>query len=296
MKIFSGAATALVTPFRNGEIDYDSLGKLIDWQLEEGIDALVSCGTTGEASTLSFDEHVKVVEYTVNRVHGKVPVIAGSGSNNTKHAFELSKACENAGADALLIVTPYYNKCTDTGLIRHYEYIADRSDIPIIMYSVPGRTGVNISPYVVSELYTHEMIKGIKEASGNISQVVELSQYINDDFSIYSGNDDMVVPVLSMGGSGVITTSGNIIPKDMKKMVSNYISGNIETAKELQNKAKPLIDSLFSEVNPVPVKAALNMMGLIEREYRLPLCDPSNKTLYNLLTEMQRYGILKESI
>ena len=296
MNIFSGAATALVTPFKNGEIDYDSLGKLIDWQLDERIDALVSCGTTGEASTLSFEEHVNVVRFTVERVHGKVPVIAGSGSNNTEHAYELSKECENAGADALLIVTPYYNKCTDTGLINHYEYIADRSDIPIILYSVPGRTGVNISPYVVSELYTHPMIKGIKEASGNISQIVELSQYINDDFSMYSGNDDMVVPILSMGGSGVITTAGNIIPRDMSTMVKTYISGNHDTATELQIKTKPLIDALFSEVNPVPVKAALNMIGMIQREYRLPLCDPSNKTLYSLLTEMQRYGILKESI
>ncbi len=292
MALFIGAATALVTPFKNGNVDYAALSELIEWQIYDGIDALVSCGTTGEASTLSDKEQLEVIKYTVEKVNHRIPVIAGTGSNDTKHATELSIAAQEAGADVLLIVTPYYNKCSEAGLIEHYQTIADNIKIPLIMYSVAGRTGVNITPAVVAETCEHPMICGIKEASGNISQVVEISRYISDDFSMYSGNDDMTVPLMSMGGSGVITTVGNIIPKDMSTMVHSYLNGDIKKACEMQIKMKHLIDAVFCEVNPIPIKAALNMMRKIEREYRLPLCDPSNKSLYTIMTEMQAYGLL----
>lgn len=296
MTLFKGAATALVTPFKNGLVDYEALSELIEWQIAEGIDALVSCGTTGEASTLSDEEQIEVIKYTVSKVAGRIPVIAGAGSNDTAHALELSIAAQETGANGLLIVTPYYNKCNEDGLIKHYTAIADKVNIPIIMYSVAGRTGVNITPAAVSEMCKHPMICGIKEASGNISQVVEIAGYISDDFAMYSGNDDMTVPLMSMGGSGVITTVGNIIPKDMSKLVHYYLNGDVQQACEMQIKMKHLIDAVFCEVNPIPIKAALNMMNKIEREYRLPLCDPSNKSLYTIMTEMQEYGLLQNAL
>ena len=296
MILFKGSATALVTPFSEGQVDYDSLENLIEWQINEGIDALVSCGTTGEASTLSDEEQKSVVKFTVEKVGGRVPVIAGAGSNDTAHASELSKALADEGADGLLIVTPYYNKCSDSGLIKHFETIADAVDIPLIAYSVPGRTGVNISPAVVSEISKHPNICGIKEASGNIAQVVEISRYISDDFAMYSGNDESTVPLMSMGGLGVITTTGNIIPKDMQRMTNAYLNGDVEEARRMQIEMKHLIDAMFCEVNPIPIKAALNIMGKIKREYRLPLCDPDNKSLYKIMCALREYGVIDESI
>ncbi|MCI8630924.1 MAG: 4-hydroxy-tetrahydrodipicolinate synthase [Firmicutes bacterium] len=296
MILFKGAATALVTPFSEGKVDYNSLENLIEWQINEGIDALVSCGTTGEASTLSDEEQKSVVKFTVEKVNGRIPVIAGAGSNNTAHAVEMSKTLADAGADGLLIVTPYYNKCSDSGLIKHYETIADAVDIPIIAYSVAGRTGVNISPKVVSEIAQHKNICGIKEASGNIAQVVEISRYISDDFSMYSGNDESTIPLMSMGGLGVITTTGNIIPKDMQRMTNAYLNGDIEEARRMQIGMKHLIDAMFCEVNPIPIKAALNIMGKIRREYRLPLCEPDNKSLYTIMCALREYGVIDESI
>lgn len=296
MILFKGAATALVTPFSEGKVDYDSLEKLIEWQINEGIDALVSCGTTGEASTLSDEEQKNVVKFTVEKVNGRIPVIAGAGSNDTAHAAELSKSLEDVGADGLLIVTPYYNKCSESGLIKHYETIAEAVGIPIIMYSVQGRTGMNISPNVVKELAPHEKICGIKEASGNIAQVVEISRYISDDFSMYSGNDESTIPLMSMGGLGVITTTGNIIPKDMQRMTNAYLNGDIEEACRMQIAMKHLIDAMFCEVNPIPIKAALNIMGKIKREYRLPLTEPDNKSLYTIMCALREYGVIDESI
>nr|WP_202931139.1 4-hydroxy-tetrahydrodipicolinate synthase [Aminipila terrae] len=296
MALFTGAAVALVTPFKEGIVDFDALGRLINWQINEKIDAIVSCGTTGEASTLNDEEHIQTVRFTVEHAHGRVPVLAGAGSNDTNHAVWMSQQLEKAGADGLLLVTPYYNKCTQKGLISHYKAIADSVSIPCLLYSVPGRTGVNISPDTVAELCTHPNIIGIKEASGNISQVVEISKYISSDFALYSGNDDMVVPLLSMGGSGVISTVANIIPNDTHQMVAAYIQGDLNKAREMQIRMKPLIDSLFAEVNPIPVKAALNMMGMIEREYRLPLCDPENKTLYQISNELKSYGLINTNI
>ena len=296
MILFQGAATALITPFRDGKVDFDALGELIEWQIDEGIDALVSCGTTGEASTLSDKEQREVVAFTVKKTNGRVPVIAGSGSNDTRHAAELAESMEDAGADGLLVVTPYYNKCSATGMIRHYESIADSVSIPMILYSVAGRTGVHITPEVVSELAQHPRICGIKEASGNIAQVVEIARSLSDDFAMYSGNDESTIPLMSVGALGVITTTGNIIPKDMHRMTQAWLHGNVKEACRMQLSVKPLIDAMFCEVNPIPVKAALNIMGKIQREYRLPLCEPSNQSLFRIMCALRDYGIIHESL
>lgn len=293
MTLFSGAGVALVTPFKDGLVDYERLGALIDWQIDEGIDAIISCGTTGEASTLKDEEHVEAVRFTAERSKGKIPVIAGAGSNDTGHAVWMSKALEAAGADGLLLVTPYYNKCTQKGLIQHYTMIADSVNIPCILYSVASRTGVNITPATVAELSTHPNIVGIKEASGNMSQVVEIAKYISDDFALYSGNDDMIVPLLSVGSVGAISTVANIAPKDTHEMIHAYLTGDVKKAMKLQLSMKSLIDAMFIEVNPIPVKAALNMMGYVEREYRLPLCEPDNKTLFQISSELKSYGLMK---
>lgn len=294
MTLFTGAGTALVTPFRDGKVDFASLGSLIDWQIQENIDAIIVCGTTGEASTLDDDEHVETVAYAVDRVAGRVPVIAGAGSNDTRHAIQLSKDLKKIGADGLLLVTPYYNKCSQKGLIAHYKAIAESIEIPMILYSVPGRTGVNISPFVVKELCTHPNIVGIKEASGNIAQVVEIAAYISDDFSLYSGNDDMVVPLLSVGGIGVISVLSNVVPKETHEMVMAFLNGDLKKSMQMQLTLKPLIDALFCEVSPIPVKAALCMMGKLKQEYRLPLCDPSLESLARIEHELLSLGLVKE--
>ncbi|MDD2190158.1 MAG: 4-hydroxy-tetrahydrodipicolinate synthase [Eubacteriales bacterium] len=292
MTLFKGAGVAIVTPFKDGKVDFLSLSQLIDWQISSDIDAIIVCGTTGEASTLNDEEHIKTVQYTVEKVNGRVPVIAGAGSNDTAHAVYLSNQLEQLGIDGLLLVTPYYNKCTQKGLIQHYTKIADSVNIPILLYSVAGRTGVNISPSTVSELSKHPNIVGIKEASGNISQVVEIARYISDDFALYSGNDDMVVPLLSIGGAGVISTVANIIPKDTHTMVMKYLAGDTKEAARLQLEMKHLIDAVFIEVNPIPIKAALNLMGKIELEYRLPLCPPDDKSVEIIRKELVNYGLI----
>ncbi|MGI6733081.1 MAG: 4-hydroxy-tetrahydrodipicolinate synthase [Anaerovoracaceae bacterium] len=292
MSLFTGAATALVTPFKDGKVDFPSFGRLIDWQIQEGIDALVICGTTGEASTLNDEEHIETVRYAIKKVAGRVPVIAGAGSNDTRHAIDMSMALEQEGADGLLLVTPYYNRCTDKGLIIHYTEIADRVSIPIILYSVPGRTGVNISPFVVSELCNHPNIVGIKEASGNMAQVVEIAKYVDEDFALYSGNDEIIVPVLAMGGLGAISVLSNIVPKQTHNMIVDYLNGDIVGAMKAQLSLKSLIDALFCEVNPIPVKAALYLMGMIDLEYRLPLCPPQPKSMDVLKKQMTACGLL----
>lgn len=294
MTLFTGAGVAIVTPFKDGKVDYQSLGQLIDWQISQEIDAIIVCGTTGEASTLNDEEHIKTVQYAVDKTNGRVPVIAGAGSNDTAHAIYLSNELEQVGIDGLLLVTPYYNKCTQKGLIQHYTKIADAVNIPAILYSVAGRTGVNISPSTVSELAKHPNIVGIKEASGNISQVVEIAKSISDDFALYSGNDDMVVPLLSVGGIGVISTVANIIPKDTHTMVMKYLSGNTKEAGRLQLGMKHLIDAVFIEVNPIPIKAALNLMGKIGLEYRLPLCPPDEKSMEIIRKELVQYGLIQQ--
>ncbi|HYE68756.1 MAG TPA: 4-hydroxy-tetrahydrodipicolinate synthase, partial [Anaerovoracaceae bacterium] len=287
------AGVAIVTPFKDGKVDFPSLGQLIDWQISQEIDAIIVCGTTGEASTLNDKEHIETVQYAVEKVNGRVPVIAGAGSNDTEHAIFMSKELEGSGVDGLLLVTPYYNKCTQKGLIQHYTKIADAVNIPIILYSVAGRTGVNISPSTVFELSKHPNIVGIKEASGNISQVVEIAKCINENFVLYSGNDDTIVPLLSVGGIGVISVVANIVPKDTHRMVMDYLAGDVKEASKLQLGMKHLIDALFIEVNPIPVKAALNMMGRIKLEYRLPLCPPDEKSMETIRKELMEYGLIE---
>jgi 4-hydroxy-tetrahydrodipicolinate synthase len=292
MPLFTGAATALVTPFKDGKVDFASFGQLIDWQIEQGIDGLVICGTTGEASTLNDVEHIETVRYAIKKAAGRVPVIAGAGSNDTRHAIDMSMALEEEGADGLLLVTPYYNKCTDKGLIIHYTAIADRVNIPIILYSVPARTGVNISPFVVSELCNHPNIVGIKEASGNMAQVVEIAKYVDEDFALYSGNDEIIVPIMAMGGPGAISVLSNIVPKQTHDMIADFLKGDIISAMKAQLSLKSLIDALFCEVNPIPVKAALYLMGMIELEYRLPLCPPQSKSMDAIKNQMTACGLL----
>lgn len=291
MSLFEGSGVALVTPYKADEIDYDKLGELIQWHINKGTDSIIICGTTGEASTMTDEEKKNVIEFAVKKTKRRVPVIAGTGSNNTKHAVELSKYAEEVGVDGLLLVTPYYNKSTQKGLIEHYSAIADSVNIPIILYNVPGRTGMNILPKTAAELAKHKNIKAIKEASGDISQVAEFARLCDDDFDIYSGNDDMIVPVLSLGGKGVISVVANILPEDTHNMVMNYLEGNVEAARKLQLKMNGLINNLFIETNPIPVKTAMNLMGMDVGEFRLPLTTMSEDNLKILTKSIEEYGI-----
>ncbi len=269
--IFTGAATAIITPMNANGVDYEAYGKLIDWQLAQGIDAIVATGTTGEASTLTDEEHQEVIRFTVERVAGRVPVIAGTGSNDTAYAIELTKfACE-AGADAVLVVTPYYNKATQKGLIQMFTQIADASTKPLILYNVPSRTGCNLLPATVAKLAEHPNISAIKEASGNISQIAELAHLTQGKIDIYSGNDDQIVPVLSLGGKGVISVLSNVLPAETSAMCHKFMDGDTAGALKLQLDLLPLVNALFSEVNPIPVKAAMAAMGKCENILRLPL-------------------------
>ena len=271
--VFRGAASALVTPLNENGVDYPALERLIEWQIEKGINALVICGTTGEASTLTDDEHREAIRFTVEKVRGRVPVIAGTGSNDTDYAIELTKyACE-AGADAVLVVTPYYNKATQKGLIQSFTAIADASTKPVILYNVPSRTGCNILPATAAILAEHPNIVGIKEASGNISQIAELAHLVGDKMDIYSGNDDQITPILSLGGKGVISVLSNPMPRATSKICHDYFEGRHQDAVKAQLELLPFISALFSEVNPIPVKCAMSHMGFGENELRLPLTE-----------------------
>ncbi len=293
MSIFVGSGVAIVTPFNNdGSVNYDSLGKMIDFQIDNGTDAIVICGTTGEASTLSDDEQIETIKYAVDRTNKRIPVIAGAGSNDTKHGVELCKRAQNVGADGLLIVTPYYNKTTQKGLKKYFESMAGSVDIPVIMYSVKGRTGLNIAPKTVKELSKVDNIVAIKEASGDISQVAEIAALCGDDIDIYSGNDDQILPVLSLGGKGVISVLANVAPRDTHDMVAKFLKGDIEGAKKLQLNALELINDLFIEVNPIPVKAALNMMGSNAGVYREPLVEMEEENYAKLQNAMKNYGLI----
>lgn len=291
MTLFKGSGVAIVTPFDNDGINFNRLGELIEWHISQNTDAIIICGTTGESSTMSEEEKKSAIKFAVEKVNGRIPVIAGTGSNNTKHAIELSKYAEEVGSDALLIVTPYYNKTTQKGLIEHYKTVANNVNIPIIVYNVPGRTGLNVLPATLKELAKHPNIKAVKEASGNISQVAEIARLCSEDFYIYSGNDDMVVPLLSLGGKGVISVVANILPKDTHNMVIDFLNGNIEDAKNLQLKMKGLIDALFIETNPIPIKTAMNLLGMDVGKLRLPLTSMTEKNLNTLIKEMEAYGL-----
>ena len=291
--IFRGVATALVTPTTADGVDYEALGRLIDWQIEEGINALVIAGTTGEGSTLSVEEHKEVIRFSVQRVNHRIPVIGGTGSNDTATAIELTKsACED-GVDACLVVTPYYNKATQNGLIAMYKAIADASTKPIIMYNVPSRTGVNIEPSTYAALAGYPNIAAIKEANGNISKIVEAAGVIGDQLDMYSGNDDQVVPILSMGGSGVISVVSNVAPRRTVEMCDRYFAGDVAGAAEIQCELFPLIRALFCEVNPIPVKAAMAAMGFCENYLRMPLCPMSEANEKAMLQMMRDMGILQ---
>lgn len=290
-KLFEGSGVAIVTPFKDGKINYDAMGNLIEWHIENKTDAIIVCGTTGESATMSDEERKTTIKFVVDKVNKRIPVIAGSGSNNTAYSVELSKYCQEVGADGLLVVTPYYNKSTQDGLIKHFTTIAESVDIPIILYNVPGRTGVNIKPTTVEKLSKVKNIVAIKEASGDISQVAEISRLCGDDFAIYSGNDDQIVPILSLGGSGVISVLANILPKETHDIVEKYLSGDIEEARKLQLSLNELVSSLFIEVNPIPVKAAMNLMGLEAGELRLPLVEISETNLKVLANNMKKCGI-----
>ena len=286
--IFTGAATAIITPLNENGIDYEAFGRLIEWQIEQGIDAIVSVGTTGEGSTLTDEEHKQAIKFTVEKVAGRVPVIAGTGSNDIAYAIDLTKyACE-VGADAMLLVTPYYNKATQKGLIASFTAIADASTKPCILYNVPSRTGCNLLPESVAVLAKHPNIVAVKEASGNISQIAKLASLCGDEIDIYSGNDDQIIPVLSLGGKGVISVLSNIMPNATSMMVKDYLNGNTEKALKSQLDLLPLINQLFVEVNPIPVKAACAKMGFGENYLRLPLTSMEEKNanvLYDLMKE-----------
>ncbi len=285
--LFRGCGTAIATPFTNeNKINYEVLKKYLDFQIENKVDAIIVCGTTGESATLSNDEKKDLINFTVKYVNKKVPVIAGTGSNNTKFAIELSRYAEKVGADGLLVVTPYYNKTTQEGLIEHYTEIARKVKIPIIMYNVPSRTGVNILPETCLELSKIENIVAIKEASGNISQIAKIAQLCKDNLYIYSGNDDQILPILSIGGIGVISVLSNIKPKEVHDICEKYINGNIDNAKEIFLKFLPLANSLFCEVNPIPIKYALSKIGYDFGKPRLPLVELKNKELIDSQIKM----------
>ena len=290
--VFEGAATAIVTPFKNGVVDYDSFGNLIDYQINNKIDALVVCGTTGEASTLTDEEHRECIKFAVEKVAGRVPVIAGTGSNDTDYAIDLSKYSCEVGADALLVVTPYYNKATAKGLIRSFTAIADASTKPVILYNVPSRTGCNISLPVYKELAKHENIVAVKEASGNISSIAELAAELGDNLPIFSGNDDQIVPILSLGGKGVISVLSNIMPKETHDICDLYFKGNVKESAALQLKLLDLINSLFCEVNPIPAKTACALMGMCSEEMRLPLCEMEENTKARLIASMKKHNLI----
>ncbi len=292
MAVFKGAGVAIVTPFtNNNEVNYDKLGELIECQIAAGTDAIVICGTTGEASTLSHEEHLECIRYTVEKVAKRVPVIAGTGSNSTETAIYLSQESEKYGADALLVVTPYYNKATQKGLIAHFTAVAKSVSVPIILYNVPGRTGCNILPQTVATLVKDvENIVGIKEASGNIAQVAEVMQLTGGKIDLYSGCDEMIVPVMSLGGIGVISVLSNIAPKETHDMAIKFLEGDIVGSRELQLELLPLINALFCEVNPIPVKKAMNLMGYEVGALRMPLTEMEPANTERLAKEMNAVG------
>lgn len=291
--MFRGAMVAIVTPFKNNQIDENALRELIEFQIANGTDAIVPCGTTGESATLTHEEHDRVIEITIEAVKKRVPVIAGTGSNNTTEALRLTKHAYEAGADGVLIVCPYYNRPTQEGLYQHFKTIAESVPVPIIPYNIPGRTGVNMMPEMVAKLSKIKNIVGIKEASGSVKQMSDVISLCDKDFSVLSGDDIFTLPLLAMGGAGVISVISNVAPADMAGLIDAFFAKDMEKAKALHHKMSPLIDALFLEVNPIPVKAALALMGRINCEYRLPLCEISEQNLGKLKKVMTDYGLIK---
>ena len=293
MAIFTGSGVAIITPFHeDGSINYDQLKKLVDYHCENGTDSIVICGTTGESATMTEEEHLECIKRTIDFTAGRIPVIAGTGSNCTATAVELSREAAKAGADGLLVVTPYYNKATQKGLIEHYKAIAREADAPIIMYSVASRTGCNIEPATVAALVKEvDNIVGVKEASGNISQVAKIMQLTQGDIDLYSGNDDQIVPILALGGKGVISVLSNVAPRESHEICAKFFAGDIAGSRELQLKAIPLINALFSEVNPIPVKKAVSLMGMEAGGLRMPLTEMEEANAQKLAQAMRAFGI-----
>ncbi|MBE7028873.1 MAG: 4-hydroxy-tetrahydrodipicolinate synthase [Ruminococcaceae bacterium] len=289
--VFTGSGVAIITPFNENGIDFESFGKLVDFHLENSTDAIIVCGTTGEAATMPDNEHLSAIEFVVKRVNKRIPVIAGTGSNDTVHGVKLSKEAERLGADALLVVTPYYNKANKQGLVNHFKMIADSVQIPVILYNVPSRTGMNIALDVLEELKDIDNIVGIKEASGNMSYVMELAAKFADRFDIYSGNDDIIVPVMSVGGKGVISVLANVLPKETHDICQLYLDGKCEESRKLQLKLLDLINSLFCEVNPIPVKTAINLMGLNGGILRMPLYEMAPNNKERLIKDLKAAGV-----
>ncbi len=292
-RIFTGAGVAIVTPMNaDGSVNYEAMGQLIEQQVTGGTDAIIVCGTTGESSTLTDEEHRRVIQFTVAQVNHRIPVVAGTGSNDTAYCLELSQEAEKMGVDGLLLVTPYYNKCSQKGLIRHYLTVADAVDLPMILYSVSSRTGVNILPETLKELSKHPNIVAVKEASGSISQVAKIRHLCGDDLDVYSGNDDQIVPLLSLGGIGVISVLSNLMPKETHDICQLYFDGKVQESAALQLKLLDLINNLFADVNPIPVKEALNMMGFPAGPCRMPLCEMDDGPREKLRASMAAVGLL----
>lgn len=290
--VFKGCGTAISTPFTESGVNFKEFGKLLEFQIENKVDAIIVCGTTGESSTMTTEEKKKTIKYAIDKINKRTKVIIGTGSNNTKTAIEMSKYAEEAGADALLVVTPYYNKTTSQGLIAHYTAIANSVKIPIILYNVPSRTGVNIDPKTCLELSKIKNIVAVKEASGNISQIAKIAKLCGDNLYIYSGNDDQIVPILSLGGKGVISVLSNVMPKFTHNMTYEYFKGNVEKAAKMQLEVLDLVDGLFCEVNPIPVKHALNLMGYNYGKPRLPLIELSEANKEKLSNIMKKHNLI----
>ncbi|NLX86716.1 MAG: 4-hydroxy-tetrahydrodipicolinate synthase [Clostridiales bacterium] len=290
MSVFTGSGVAIVTPFTEDGIDFQKLGELIDMHVERKTDAIIICGTTGEASTMTEEELRAAIKYTVEKTDKRIPVIAGTGTNDTAKTIKRSQYAQEVGADAVLVITPYYNKSTQKGLVEHFTAVADSIDIPIIIYNVPGRTGMNITPDTLRKLCEHKNISGIKEASGNFTQIAETAYLCGDKLDLYSGNDDQVVPLLSLGGKGVISVTANIIPEEMHDMVASYLEGDVQKSKELQLKIMPIFKALFCEVNPIPVKTAMNLLGYNVGKLRLPLTTMTDQNLEFLKKTLVDYG------
>ncbi|MFQ5964581.1 MAG: 4-hydroxy-tetrahydrodipicolinate synthase [Candidatus Scalinduaceae bacterium] len=287
--MFTGSIVALVTPFKDELVDYDKLAELIEYHIENGTDGIVPCGTTGESPTLTHNEHEKIITSVVEKANGRVPVIAGTGSNNTSEALSLTKFAKKAGADGALMITPYYNKPTQEGLYKHYKTVAEEVDIPIIIYNVPSRTGVSISPETVAKLYEIKNIVAIKEASGNIDQTSQILKLC--EITVLSGDDSLALPIMSVGGKGVISVVANILPREISEMVSKYINGMVEDSQRLHRKLFPICKAMFIETNPIPVKTAMRLLGRLNGEMRLPLCAMSDEHENQLLQTLNEYGL-----
>ena len=292
MSIFEGSGVAIVTPFNDKGVNYEKLKELLEWHIKEGTDAIIICGTTGEATTMSEEEKRLTIKFTVDVVNKRIPVIAGTGSNNTLSSIEMSKYAESVGVDGLLVITPYYNKTNSRGLIKHFEAINNSVNTPIILYNVPSRTGVNITPENLKELSTLSNVVAIKEASGNISQVVQMKALCGDKINIYSGNDDQAIPILSLGGKGVISVLANIIPNAVHTMIKSYLNGDVKKALDLQLENLKLSNTLFIETNPIPIKTALNLIGKEVGPLRLPLYEMSDSNLMKLKDTLKEYNLL----